>query len=809
MRLKKLCSYLLVAGMVLSSVGAAPVANAVTVDDKDAQSSIASTLKADAAAEEVTETTDPFQLAMSQGTGCYDSEFDLELSASEGMKIYYTLDGSAPTAESTEYTEPIKITDRKDDENYVTAVDPKEFDAVHLHYNSSTGEYTDDYSAPTKEEVDKATVVKAIAIAEDGSTSKVLTNTYFVGAMDEHIQGIKESCESAGIPLAIMSISVDYDDLFDYETGIYVRGKIYDEDIKANYNSWSELRSYDANYKQRGKDWERPAHIDYIESDGETTEVKLQQDCGIRIQGNYSRGDIQKGLRLYARDTYGDKNFNYPFFPSSLDDNGEVVDKYKKINLRNGGNCAFCLKYNDQFWQGLLRDENFDTQHSRACVVYIDGEYFGLYVFEEDYTSNLLQAKHGVDKDTVVTYKGDGETYGTLGYGIDDGEIPEGETEETDYYLKDVINYLDTHESLRDDADFEGFDKLFDTESVLDFFATEIWMDNKWDFPGKNWVLWRGTAVKDEKLAKAAEYSDSRWRFGICDLDFGGWGSGDVSSNTIKNDGYDTQGYGLLNLESENLIAKVFAYCMTNEDFQKRFNEKMVSLGENEFEPTAAINALDKIDGEYRPLYDQFYARYYGTANVEKSLSNTYNDGSGGYSALSGFINGRAKNVDTMLTWANKKLLKLGYGITEEVEETPVPEEPTNTAEPSATDAIVTAAPAAPAAPATAQAATAQAATKPSVIATEPALKTHNVKIKIKNKKIVIKCTKKAKVVVKSNKKIMKKGKKKVKKITVKANKNKKGKVTIKLSKKIKKGMKFTIKISKNGYTDFKKKVKI
>ena len=53
--------------------------------------------------------------------------------------------------------------------------------------------------------------------------------------------------------------------------------------------------------------WERQAHIDYLESDGDTTSCKLQQDCGVRIQGNYSRSDLQKGFRLYARKDYGEK----------------------------------------------------------------------------------------------------------------------------------------------------------------------------------------------------------------------------------------------------------------------------------------------------------------------------------------------------------------------------------------------------------------------------------------------------------------------------------------------------------------------
>ena len=79
--------------------------------------------------------------------------------------------------------------------------------------------------------------------------------------------------------MSIMSISMDYDDLFDQEKGIYVKGNIFKEKFSEEsgrfYNGQDisdTCRKLDANYNQRGKEWERAAHIDYIESDGTTTE---------------------------------------------------------------------------------------------------------------------------------------------------------------------------------------------------------------------------------------------------------------------------------------------------------------------------------------------------------------------------------------------------------------------------------------------------------------------------------------------------------------------------------------------------------
>ena len=302
--------------------------------------------------------------------------FSLDITCEGAEKIFYTMDGSNPMTSGTrkEYTGAVSVTDRKNDLNVLAAVEPVLFDCAYSTYNGSS------CKAPADNEVDKATVIKAVGIDASGNYSGVVTNTYFVGSMAGHIQGIEESCKAAGIPLAIMSVSMDYNDLFDYEKGIYVRGKVFED----AYRDWmdgknpeaKEMRNLEANYTQRGSEWERPAHIDYLESDGKTTSCKLQQDCGIRIQGNYSRSDLQKGFRLYAKKEYGEKNFNYPFFGEDLkDDTGATMDKFKKLTLRNGGNASFLAKYNDAYWQSLLKDLHCDTQGSRACVVYLDGEY--------------------------------------------------------------------------------------------------------------------------------------------------------------------------------------------------------------------------------------------------------------------------------------------------------------------------------------------------------------------------------------------------------------------------------------------------
>lgn len=93
--------------------------------------------------------------------------------------------------------------------------------------------------------------------------------------------------------------------------------------------------------------------------------------------------------------------------------------------LRNGGNYAFAgTKYNDAYWQSMLSDLDCETQGSRACVVYIDGEYWGLYILQQDFDDSYFEETHGVNKDSVVVYKAsDADADEEYGYKLDEGHF--------------------------------------------------------------------------------------------------------------------------------------------------------------------------------------------------------------------------------------------------------------------------------------------------------------------------------------------------------------------------------------------------
>lgn len=590
-------------------------------------------------------------VTFSKSSGVYSAKFDLKLTCAGSSKIYYTTDGSNPTTSSTRvlYKTAIKVAGRSNDNNYVSAVDPFLFDAANVAVNSKRDGFISTLnSKPSNSAVDKCTVIRAAALDKQGKYTAVATNTYFVGNIADHIKGIKDSCKAAGTDLAIMSLSIDYKDMFDPKTGIYVKGDIYNNALKDYLKSGNGLkadtsRRLDANYYQTGNEWERNVHVDYLESDGTSTSLELQQDCGIRIQGVYSRSDLQKGFRLIADKDYGKKNFDYPFFGTGLkDDTGATMAKFKSLTLRAGGNCAFTAKYIDTYWQSLVKDMKVDTQTSRPCIVYIDGEYWGLYILQEDYSQDYFADTHGVNKDDVVLYKED-EEKPAPGYKLDLGSLPKGVTDES-YYLKDLLDFFQTHKDLSSDTDYNAFSKLVDIDSARNYYAIQIWINNKWDWPGKNWSIWKTTKVDDSN-----PYADGRWRFIFYDLDFGGvMGNGDVNGNAIRDDGYDPS--GLLYTNTPSLSRLIYAYLMSNKNFRNDFATSLQALTDKNFKYNTAISALDKYNNTYSPLFDQFFARYPGAGTKYGSISG----GFGSYQCIKSFLTSRSSYIKPMLDYVNQ-----------------------------------------------------------------------------------------------------------------------------------------------------------
>ena len=528
----------------------------------------------------------------SKNSGSYADAFDLELYAPEGSTIYYTTDGSVPLyeddvtnpggkegkafelAEAQEendipaklptntYTKAIRVKNRDYDANLLCSDEniPYMYDPT----DRNNGPY---YPKSMEGAVPKATIIRALAVDAEGNKSKVVTKVYFV---DKDLQSVYKNA-------SVISVITDPDNLLSKSTGIY------------RYGNWDNS----------GDEWERPAEVTYFDEDGT---IPFETTMGLRVHGNYTRRWGQKSLRLYFREELGMKNLKgYQLIPGAVNADGSPTTKYKRFILRNGGNEYAYSKMQDVFIQSMVSDRAFTTQSARPCVLFLNGEYWGLYNLTERYSDNYLEEEFGVDKDNVVVIK--------------NKELDEGREEDLALY-DELMSMADLDMSQQ--ANYEKFKEMVDIQSYLDYYATEIYIGNN-DWPDNNTQLWR-TREDDD-----SEYGDTKWRYMLYDTEFSMdlWGS---DSGGTKN--------RIAEAKSKDALFK--ALC-ENEEFCQSFADTLMDICRNNFNVTKANQKLDAMAEIYRPLMVQYKARF-GNGDVDSRVNGMKSYIAGRESQLKGFI---------------------------------------------------------------------------------------------------------------------------------------------------------------------------
>lgn len=480
------------------------------------------------------------EVGFSLPSGFYSENIEVELTAEGNQQIYFTTDGSDPKPESAKlYTKPIEI--------------------------NATMEV-------------RASTIKAAAASEDGTLGGIYTVSYVVG------QYIDSRFDDDTL---IFVLSTDPYNLYDYEYGIAVPGKIYDEYVAEHPG---EEIPYNApgNYYMTGREWERPIYVEVFESDG--TKV-IDQAAGVRLSGGYSRVPDQKSLRLIARKDYDPENgkFKYAFFPGAETEAGVPISEYDRIVLRNGANDREFAGVRDELSQKLAQDYGYPvTQHCVPAAVFLNGEYYGFSWVHENYNEDYLATQFGGNKENYEIVSNtenaeEGNERGLADY-----------AEMYAYYDKD----------LTDDKTFEELCSLVDIDNLMQYYCMQVFISNK-DWPGNNYKAFRYYPEEGEEIT--SEFMDGRWRFMFFDAEFAWSLYGERANlNTLKDLLEGTHMSG----ESKVLIA-----LLKREDMRQKFAATMSDITSYAFEETHINEVLDVLfemsDKE------QFYA-------LDKGITSTW-----------------------------------------------------------------------------------------------------------------------------------------------------------------------------------------
>ena len=235
-------------------------------------------------------------------SGVYQDAFTLTLSG-EG-NIYYTLDGTRPTAKSAAYTGPIAI--------------------------------------------DGVMTVRTICISGERASEEA-AYTYVVGVSHS---------------LPVLNIAISQEALTG-EAGV--------------------LNHIDKNY-------EYEAMLTLIENG----EEKFSVPFGFRLHGNDSRTHEKQNFQLRFRSKYGAGKLNYQVF-DDLD-----ITEFNSLLLKGGGETWMRSMLTEELACAIaFGSTNVYAQATKPVVLYLGGEFWGVYFIRERYSDDYVASHLNVSKESV------------------------------------------------------------------------------------------------------------------------------------------------------------------------------------------------------------------------------------------------------------------------------------------------------------------------------------------------------------------------------------------------------------------------
>lgn len=283
--------------------------------------------------------------------------------------------------------------------------------------------YTLDCSEPTSASarydgpirLTKTSVIRAVCRKDGCEVSRIVDLTYIIN-------------ENHSLPVA--SLVTTPENLWDYYTGIYADGPNYNDEFPHEY----------ANYWQQ---WEREADVSLFETDGSG----FSEPCGIRIFGAYSRALDMKSFSCFFRGSYGASSLDYALFGE------EGLDSYEAFIFRNTGQDFNKARMRDPMLTEIAEDYlDMPVQKNRPVVLYLNGEFWGVYYIREKINENYVAGNYNVTQDEVTLTRANGTT-----------------SEE----YQALIQYVRSHD-LNDEENYRYVESQIDVQNYMDYIIAEI-----------------------------------------------------------------------------------------------------------------------------------------------------------------------------------------------------------------------------------------------------------------------------------------------------------------------------------------------
>ena len=301
--------------------------------------------------------------------------------------------------------------------------------------------YSEKYTSPI--EIIESTVIRAVAVEDGQLESRALTLNYIL---------------NQGHELPVVSLVAD------------------------------SLNDFEYMYLNKEKGTEVPGNISYYNGDD-----SFSINCGIKMHGFSTLELSKKNMSVRFRGAYGSSKLEHDIF-------GGGVTEFSDLLLRGGGDQTYSIVRNEACMNiGMEFSDAIIGQRNMYCVLYVNGEYRGIYALMEKTNERLYAEVAGVSEGSVT---------------MNEATVNPGQA-----MYDEIIQFI-IEDDMSDPANYRKVCDAIDIDSLIDWTVFEGWTGNN-DLTSGNL-----------RFVKSTE-NDGKWRLMLYDLDAAFYSSTNCMVNVL------------------------------------------------------------------------------------------------------------------------------------------------------------------------------------------------------------------------------------------------------------------------------------
>ena len=428
--------------------------------------------------------------------------------------------------------------------------------------------HSEEYTGPIP--IEKNTVLRARAFRDGVEPSQIVTQTYLISVYHT---------------MPVVCLTTDPDNLWNEATGMFADGPELDRETQER--PWEN-----ATYWQ--KNW-FGGWVEYYDTSGVQ---QISQGMTFRVMGQFSLDMPQKSLYVKADGQYGKSSFDYAFFDE------RPYESYASFVLRNGGQDGLYSRVIDGM-QARLVDQsgsNLANQAWKPVIVYINGEYWGHYNLRERAGAKMIAQHEGWDNpDDIDLLESDGTRSSQINQGSNKA-------------YKDLVEYVESHDLVKDREAFEYVCSQIDIDNMLDYFIFESFFGN--------------TDPGNIRFYRNAKSGDGKWRYLLYDIDWGFFSVLGNRNQLIGGVGYvlNEKGMGDHRIKSNVLIRHLIRVPEIQDRFLTRYGHYFQTVFTTEY----MTNLFNQMITQIKPEMQMHMRRWADKVHPKVSFDQPKNP-EGGY----------------------------------------------------------------------------------------------------------------------------------------------------------------------------------